>query len=151
MFLTVVTIGLFIWAYCFASVCLYIYIKLWLSIRSSKKKNLKKTENVQIKFQFLTPFKLYKSLIKLHVLFSLFFWCFFFRHRCYGHWILLLSFQSVLIVRNPRYLFIFFSKKIWLMAFISFKELARLLLIIMILLQQKLTIHVHVLLLSYTL
>lgn len=45
----------------------------------------------------------------------------------------------------------FFSMKIWLMAFISFKELARLLLIIMILLQQKLTIHVHVLLLSYTL
>lgn len=78
----------------------------------------------------------------------MFFWCFFFRHRCYGHWILLLSFQSVLIVRNPRYLFIFFSMKIWLMAFISFKELARLLLIIMILLQQKLTIHVHVLLLS---
>lgn len=68
----------------------------------------------------------------------MFFWCVFFRHRCYGHWILLLSFQSVLIVRNPRYLFIFFSMKIWLMAFISFKELARLLLIIMILLQQKL-------------
>lgn len=134
--------------------CVYIYISSFgWALEVPKKKTLKKTENVQIKFQFLTPFKLYKSLIKLHVLFSLFFWCFFFRHRCYGHWILLLSFQSVLIVRNPRYLFIFFSKKIWLMAFISFKELARLLLIIMILLQQKLTIqwHVHVLLLSYTL
>lgn len=137
--------------FCF---CVSIYIYIYQALvehQKFQKKNLKKTENVQIKFQFLTPFKLYKSLIKLHVLFSLFFWCFFFRHRCYGHWILLLSFQSVLIVRNPRYLFIFFSKKIWLMAFISFKELARLLLIIMILLQQKLTIHVHVLLLSYTL
>lgn len=139
----------YLFGHIFLLLCVYIYIS---SLEVPKKK-LKKTENVQIKFQFLTPFKLYKSLIKLHVLFSLFFWCFFFRHRCYGHWILLLSFQSVLIVRNPRYLFIFFSKKIWLMAFISFKELARLLLIIMILLQQKLTIqwHVHVLLLSYTL
>lgn len=139
--------------YLFGRIVLLLCVYIYISSLEVPKKKLKKTENVQIKFQFLTPFKLYKSLIKLHVLFSLFFWCFFFRHRCYGHWILLLSFQSVLIVRNPRYLFIFFSMKIWLMAFISFKELARLLLIIMILLQQKLTIqwHVHVLLLSYTL
>lgn len=53
--------------FCFC-MSIYMYIKLWLSIRiSKKKKNLKKTENVQIKFQFLTPFKLYKLLLKLHV------------------------------------------------------------------------------------
>lgn len=42
--------------------------------------------------------------------------------------------------KSQVFIHFFFSKKIWLMAFISFKELARLLLIIMILLQQKLTI-----------
>lgn len=60
-------------------------------------------------------------------------------------------FKVSLLSEIPGIYSFFFSKKIWLMAFISFKELARLLLIIMILLQQKLTIHVHVLLLSYTL
>lgn len=47
------------------AIYLGIYIVLLLCVYIYIYQPLKKTENVQIKFQFLTPFKLYKSLIKL--------------------------------------------------------------------------------------
>lgn len=87
--------------------CIYLSISITQAFVEHKK-----FHNEAFKKKFLmfrsnfNPFKLYKSLIKLHVQSVCSLWIFF-RHRCYGHWILLLSFQSVLIVRNPRFLFIF--------------------------------------------